>query len=431
MGQTTQCGRTFPHLAHETTAGDCPGLASDRINAALLTIAEALGLQPAIPRIPDASADYGPLEELMEGSEIRGDTADADPWAERPSYDDLQAGLQTIVQHHAGGCERSPSGLGSCWRNGYKVDAEYGADKACTSCIAWQVLRGLPLPSVDDPTPEDHAPRVYVGDRRTVTFLGDHGDHVPPTGVLLLPGNASIDPSKTVGECQMILGEHGADAIAVTFTDRKPTGLRFMLNGQSYILPLDVDGMASALQAAWTRSCSRTSSWTPATGRSARAGATGSPSPPAVATVDEQTAADRLRDLTDRLGYGDGVTEPMAPNDVIVAGVEQDRADAREWHEHQAWRNECAAAGCPDDQDCRDHDPHWGWTPYRAPRPTFATDEPSLPEGWSMLVVGGDQPGGPDVVLAGWTHDDRFHQYADTETIVRSLVSYLQDGIHV
>lgn len=159
MTDNPQCGRTFPHLAHETTASDCPGLASDRINAALLTIAEALGLQPAILRIPDASADYAdtPLTIMLGDPDVKRDAdrlglghlAD-DVWAERPSYDHLEAGLRVIIEHHAGGCERSPSGLGSCWRNGYKVDAEYRADKACTSCIAWQVLRGLPLPSVDD-----------------------------------------------------------------------------------------------------------------------------------------------------------------------------------------------------------------------------------------------------------------------------------------
>ena len=149
-----------------------------------------------------------------------------------------------------------------------------------------------------------------------------------------------------------------------------------------------------------------------------------------------RTAAERLRDLTSRLGYGDGITEPMAPNDVIVEGVERDRADASEWHENQAWRNECAAAGCPDDDDCREHDPHWGWTPYRVPRPPMpdlTTDLAVLPEGWSMIVAGPATPdgSGPDVVLAGWTTDDQFHRYTDTETIVRSLVSYLQDGIHV
>lgn len=51
---------------------------------------------------------------------------------------------------------------------------------------------------------------------------------------------------------------------------------------------------------------------------------------------------DRLRalhaDLTARLGYGDGITEPQADNDTIVRGVDQDRMDA-----HDAWEERDAA----------------------------------------------------------------------------------------
>ena len=67
------------------------------------------------------------------------------------------------------------------------------------------------------------------------------------------------------------------------------------------------------------------------------------------------------------------------------------------------------------------------------PAPTWdpGEDGPTLPTGWTMIIAGSAAPGAPDTVLAGWTTDGRFHQYTDTETITRSLVSYLQDGIHV
>lgn len=65
----------------------------------------------------------------------------------------------------------------------------------------------------------------------------------------------------------------------------------------------------------------------------------------------------RLADLTDRLGYGDGITEPQAPNDVIVAGIEAERTEAAEWREHQSWLNDCAAAGCDPLEDCPTHAP--------------------------------------------------------------------------
>lgn len=57
----------------------------------------------------------------------------------------------------------------------------------------------------------------------------------------------SIAADKTVAECQMMLGEHGADAIAITFKDRRPAGLRFMLDGNTYVLPVDAEAMSRVL----------------------------------------------------------------------------------------------------------------------------------------------------------------------------------------
>lgn len=103
---------------------------------------------------------------------------------------------------------------------------------------------------------------------------------------------------------------------------------------------------------------------------------------PALAERDDLRA--RLRDLTSRLGYGDGVTEPMADNDTIVRGIEQVQADAREWHEHEQWRADCAEAGHPEDKDCAVHDPHhraWLYDDLRELR-----DEPDdLREGVQVL----------------------------------------------
>jgi hypothetical protein len=69
-------------------------------------------------------------------------------------------------------------------------------------------------------------------------------------------------------------------------------------------------------------------------------------------------AAEALhRDLVSRLGFGNNITEPMADNDTVVTWVEALDADASEWRESQRWRDECYAAGHPDDEDCYEHDP--------------------------------------------------------------------------
>jgi hypothetical protein len=61
----------------------------------------------------------------------------------------------------------------------------------------------------------------------------------------------TIRPEKTAAECLAILGRGGAGAVAVTYADRKPTGIAFTLDtpaGQrSFDLPVNVDGVYAAL----------------------------------------------------------------------------------------------------------------------------------------------------------------------------------------
>lgn len=84
-----------------------------------------------------------------------------------------------------------------------------------------------------------------------------------------------------------------------------------------------------------------------------------------LALLDELEAAERERDeeaavhrdLTRRLGFGDGITEPMADNDTIIDWWHEIESEAAGWRESQQWRNECAAAGHPQDEDCDEHDP--------------------------------------------------------------------------
>lgn len=63
------------------------------------------------------------------------------------------------------------------------------------------------------------------------------------------------------------------------------------------------------------------------------------------------------RDLTQRLGFGDNITEPMADNDTIVAWFEEQSRDANEWQESQLWRNDCYMKGHPELEDCWECDP--------------------------------------------------------------------------
>lgn len=52
-----------------------------------------------------------------------------------------------------------------------------------------------------------------------------------------------VPAARTVSECASILADHGADAIATTYADRRPTGVRFQFAGSTFDLPVDVDAM--------------------------------------------------------------------------------------------------------------------------------------------------------------------------------------------
>ena len=87
----------------------------------------------------------------------------------------------------------------------------------------------------------------------------------------------------------------------------------------------------------------------------------------AVLAARESAAATRARrSLVSRLGFGDGITEPMADDDTIVAWFDERCAEASEWRESQRWRDECASAGHSDDEDCHEHDPQFAATRARA-----------------------------------------------------------------
>ena len=77
----------------------------------------------------------------------------------------------------------------------------------------------------------------------------------------------------------------------------------------------------------------------------------------AAVVAERDALGARLRDLTRRLGFGDNINEPMADNDTIVKWFDEQGRDATEWHEHELWRNDCYAAGHPDDDDCDEHGP--------------------------------------------------------------------------
>jgi hypothetical protein len=63
-----------------------------------------------------------------------------------------------------------------------------------------------------------------------------------------------VPVSRTVGEITAMLAEHGADAIGVTYADKRPTGVNFLLTtlgGQAaYALPVDPAGTLRVLQRA-------------------------------------------------------------------------------------------------------------------------------------------------------------------------------------
>jgi|HubBroStandDraft_4_1064222.scaffolds.fasta_scaffold56907_3 hypothetical protein len=63
-----------------------------------------------------------------------------------------------------------------------------------------------------------------------------------------------IPAKRTLSECQELLAEAGAMAMAVAYQDRNPSGLSFRIdtpNGaQNFILPVNVDGVARLLATA-------------------------------------------------------------------------------------------------------------------------------------------------------------------------------------
>jgi hypothetical protein len=60
------------------------------------------------------------------------------------------------------------------------------------------------------------------------------------------------------------------------------------------------------------------------------------------------------RDLTSRLGFGDGITEPQASNDQIVQEIERERSEASDLHEY---RYACPP-DCPENTPERDYGEH-------------------------------------------------------------------------
>lgn len=65
----------------------------------------------------------------------------------------------------------------------------------------------------------------------------------------------TIEATKSASECIARLAEHGADAIGMTYTNKKPTGLTFRIatvhGPRQFSLPVNVDGTQKALQKAY------------------------------------------------------------------------------------------------------------------------------------------------------------------------------------
>lgn len=61
-----------------------------------------------------------------------------------------------------------------------------------------------------------------------------------------------VASSVTLAEVHDLLREHGADAVATAYTDRRVTGVQFHFQGHAYDLPVDVDAMQRVLDHAVT-----------------------------------------------------------------------------------------------------------------------------------------------------------------------------------
>lgn len=64
---------------------------------------------------------------------------------------------------------------------------------------------------------------------------------------------SSVAATKTAGEIQAMLAEHGAAAVMIRYTDRRPAAVSFTLAGpggdRAFTLPVDVAAMEKALRA--------------------------------------------------------------------------------------------------------------------------------------------------------------------------------------
>lgn len=238
-----QCGRTFPHLDHETTAGDCPGLASDRLAAALITVTEALGFPVGEARAFVGRPDEPPMTQTLADAEsdpLRswvlaypgpsanstldpgsgpgwGDDSDVEnarccPWCrgsltdhnrevhaagyalgERHSTEDLQR-LATDTVMNAARDPWASDGAGydvRVLRSGIQAIASAAIvrEDFGTAAYAYSVLAGEPIaPRYDDEpdtSAEDLAPRVYMASAQTILIQAP----LPDQGVLVLPGD--------------------------------------------------------------------------------------------------------------------------------------------------------------------------------------------------------------------------------------------------
>lgn len=57
----------------------------------------------------------------------------------------MERALTLILRKTCGTCEHSTAGIGSCYKDGRRADAKYGADQACDACIAYRALFSVDL----------------------------------------------------------------------------------------------------------------------------------------------------------------------------------------------------------------------------------------------------------------------------------------------
>lgn len=59
----------------------------------------------------------------------------------------------------------------------------------------------------------------------------------------------TIGATKTASEMQAALARHGAEAVAIMYTDGQARGMTFTMQGRAFTLPVDVDAMHRLLVA--------------------------------------------------------------------------------------------------------------------------------------------------------------------------------------